>query len=67
MKSVVAAKRKYTILETHTRNLVRETGMDFSDAFAQVKADGKNILRVTMAFQQGKCEERSSPNSFLRI
>jgi hypothetical protein len=32
-------KEKYTILEARARKLVRETGMDFADAFAQVKAE----------------------------
>jgi ATP-dependent exoDNAse (exonuclease V) alpha subunit len=32
-------KEKYTILEARARKLVRETGMDFSDAFAQIKAE----------------------------
>jgi conjugative relaxase-like TrwC/TraI family protein len=32
-------KEKYTILEARARKLMRETGMDFGDAFAQVKAE----------------------------
>src|SRR5262249_23053428 len=32
-------KEKYTILEARARKLARETGMDFADAFAQVKAE----------------------------
>jgi conjugative relaxase-like TrwC/TraI family protein len=33
------AKEKYTILEARARKLMRETGMDFADAFAQMKAE----------------------------
>src|SRR6516165_6181596 len=32
-------KEKYTILEARARKLVRETGMDYADGFAQVKAE----------------------------
>jgi conjugative relaxase-like TrwC/TraI family protein len=32
-------KEKYTILEARARKLMRDTGMDFADAFAQVKAE----------------------------
>jgi conjugative relaxase-like TrwC/TraI family protein len=33
------AKEKYTILEARARKLMRETGMDFVDAFVQMKAE----------------------------
>jgi hypothetical protein len=32
-------KEKYTILEARARKLVRESGMDFADAFAHIKAE----------------------------
>jgi hypothetical protein len=32
-------KEKYTILEARARKPVRGTGMDFADAFAQIKAE----------------------------
>jgi conjugative relaxase-like TrwC/TraI family protein len=32
-------KEKYTIIEARARKLARDTGMEFSDAFAQVKAE----------------------------
>src|SRR5215469_8178073 len=32
-------REKYTILEARARKLARDTGMDFADAFAQVKAE----------------------------
>jgi hypothetical protein len=31
------ARERYTVLEAEARDLVRKTGMDFADAFAQVK------------------------------
>jgi conjugative relaxase-like TrwC/TraI family protein len=33
------AREKYPVLETKARALVKETGMDFADAFAQVKSE----------------------------
>jgi len=33
------ARRKYTALTAEARALVKETGMEFADAFAQVKHD----------------------------
>ena len=32
------AREKYTIIEAEARQLVKKTGMDFADAFAQVKS-----------------------------
>jgi conjugative relaxase-like TrwC/TraI family protein len=34
-----SAKEKHTILEARARKLMRQTGMDFADAFAQLKAE----------------------------
>ena len=31
------ARERYTVLEAEARDLVKKTGMDFADAFAQVK------------------------------
>jgi conjugative relaxase-like TrwC/TraI family protein len=33
------AREKYTVLEAEARDLVKKTGMDFADAFAQVKGN----------------------------
>ena len=33
------ARREYTVLSAKARSLVKATGMDFGDAFAQVKHD----------------------------
>jgi hypothetical protein len=45
------AREKYTVLEAEARDLVKKTGMDFADAFAQVKgklgAESREAKSVT--------------------
>jgi hypothetical protein len=42
-------REKYTILEARARKIARETGMDFPDAFAQVRAEAGAESRQSKA------------------
>ena len=51
-------KEKYTLLEARARKLVRETGMEFAEAFAQVKAElGAETRQSKGTIKVGKEEQ----------
>ncbi|MFY9984531.1 MAG: MobF family relaxase [Chthoniobacterales bacterium] len=55
------AREKYPVLETKARALVKETGMDFADAFAQVKSELGALSR------EKKSAEVLDPKERLRV
>jgi conjugative relaxase-like TrwC/TraI family protein len=55
------AREKYPVLEAKARALVKETGMDFADAFAQVKSELGALSR------EKKSAETLDPEERLRV
>jgi conjugative relaxase-like TrwC/TraI family protein len=59
-------KEKYTILDARARKLIRETGMDFADAFAQVKAElGAESRRSKATIKLGELEQLANSRAQL--
>ena len=52
------AREKYPVLEAKARALVKETGMDFADAFAQVKSELGALSREKKSAEMLDPEER---------
>src|ERR1700756_900815 len=52
------AREKYPVLEAKARALVKETGMDFADAFAQVKSELGALSREKKSAEELGPEER---------
>jgi conjugative relaxase-like TrwC/TraI family protein len=62
------ARREYTVLNAKARNLVKETGMEFADAFAQVKSElggksrkSKNEIKLTGEEQLANWRSQMTP------
>src|SRR5262249_41504973 len=55
------ARERYTVLEAEARDLVKKTGMDFADAFAQVKG------KLGAESREAKVSRCSIPKNSWRI